>query len=329
VSSIFAVIIYGRGSYKMTTTTVKIRKKDGVFSELKRNIVLYLLVLPAAAYTFIYGYVTLPFMIIAFQKYSFRKGLGSPFVGLKNFTYFFNSSWAWIVTRNTILLNLLFIISGTLCAVGLALLLNEVRKKTYLKVSQTFMLLPFFLSWVIVSYILEALLSTDAGFFNKLLGNMGIAPVSFYSEPRYWYYILVLLRVWKVVGYTSIIYLAVITGIDEGLYEAAYIDGASRLKRVWYITLPLLFPTVSVLTLMDIGRIFYGDFGMFYAIIRDNGSLMPMAEVIDTYVFRIFKYTGDPSIAMAVGMYQSIIGFILVFGSNALIRKFYPDGSLF
>jgi putative aldouronate transport system permease protein len=313
----------------MANTNIQVRKKVGFFGELKRNWALYLLVLPAALYTFIYGYVTLPYMIIAFQKYSFRTGLLSPFIGLRNFMYFFNSSWAWIVTRNTILLNLLFIISGTICAVGLALLLNEIREKLYLRITQTTMLLPFFISWVIVSYILEALLSTDSGLINNLLGNWGITPISFYSESRYWYVILILVRIWKVVGYSSIIYLAVITGIDEEIYEASHIDGATRLQRILYITIPLLLPTVTILTLMDIGRIFYGDFGMFYAIIRDNGSLMPMAEVIDTYVFRIFKYTGDPGIAMAVGMYQSVVGFILVFGSNALARKFYPEGSLF
>lgn len=313
----------------METTNVQAKKKFGFFGELRKNAALYLLVLPAALYTFVYGYITLPYMIIAFEKYNFRTGLLSPFIGLKNFMYFFNSSWAWVVTRNTILLNLLFIVSGTLCSVVFALLLNEMRKTFFLKASQTSMLLPFFISWVIVSYILEALLSTDSGLFNKLLLNFGMERISFYSEPDYWYVILVLVRIWKGVGYSSIIYLAAITGIDEGLYEASYIDGASRLQRIWYITLPLLLPTVTILMLMDIGRIFYGDFGMFYALIRDNGSLMPMAEVIDTYVFRIFKYTGDPGIAMAVGMYQSVVGFILVFGSNALTRKFYPDGSLF
>ncbi len=319
----------------MTSTAISPKPKKnergivGVFNELKRNAMLYLLTLPAVVYAFIFGYATLPFMIVAFEKYTFRKGLASPWVGLKNFMYFFNSSWAWVVTRNTILLNLLFIVTGTICAVGLALLLNEARNKKFLKVTQSSMLLPFFISWVIVSYILEGMLNTETGFINQVIRSFGLPPVSFYSQPDYWYGILILVRIWKGVGYTSIIYLSVITGIDEGLYEASYIDGANRLQRIWYITLPLLLPTVSVLTLMDIGRIFYGDFGMFYAIIRDNGSLMPMAEVIDTYVFRMFKYTGDTGIATAIGLYQSIVGFILVYGSNAITRKYYPDGSLF
>lgn len=305
------------------------RKKQGVFSELKKNAMLYLLVFPAVAYTFIFGYATLPYIIIAFEKYTFRKGLASPFIGLTNFQYFFNSSWAWTVTRNTIFLNLLFIITGVICAVGIALIVNEVRNKYFLKISQSAMLLPFFISWVIVSYILEGLLNTETGFINKLMAGMGMEKISFYSQSQFWYVILVLVRIWKNVGYTSIIYLSVITGIDEGLPEASYIDGATRFQRVRYITLPLLFPTITILTLMEIGRIFYGDFGMFYAIIRDNGSLMPMAEVIDTYVFRVLKLTGDPGIAMAVGLYQAVVGFILVYGSNALTRKYYPEGSLF
>lgn len=305
------------------------RKKQGVFSELKKNAMLYLLVFPAVAYTFIFGYATLPYIIIAFEKYTFRKGLASPFIGLTNFQYFFNSSWAWTVTRNTIFLNLLFIITGVICAVGIALIVNEVRNKYFLKISQSAMLLPFFISWVIVSYILEGLLNTETGFINKLMAGMGMEKISFYSQSQFWYVILVLVRIWKNVGYTSIIYLSVITGIDEGLSEASYIDGATRFQRVRYITLPLLFPTITILTLMEIGRIFYGDFGMFYAIIRDNGSLMPMAEVIDTYVFRVLKLTGDPGIAMAVGLYQAVVGFILVYGSNALTRKYYPEGSLF
>jgi putative aldouronate transport system permease protein len=234
-----------------------------------------------------------------------------------------------VVTRNTVVLNFLFILVGSVCAILLALLLNEVRGKKFLKASQSSMLFPFFISWIIVSYMLEGLLNTQTGMLNRLIENFGGERISFYTQPKYWYPILILLRIWKNTGYSSIIYLAAITGIDEGLYEAAYIDGANRWKRIWYITMPLLLPTVMILTLMDIGRIFYGDFGMFYAIIRDNGSLMPIAEVIDTYVFRTFKLTGDPGVSMAIGLYQSIVGFVLVFGSNWITRKYYPEGALF
>lgn len=301
----------------------------GVLQELWFNKFLYALAIPAIVYTFIYGYMSLPYLVIAFQKYDFRKGLFSDFIGLKNFEFFFSSSWAWTVTRNTIVLNFLFIIIGSICAIGLALLLNEVRGKYFLKVSQSAMLLPFFISWVIVSYMLYGVLNSETGLLNNIIVMFGGDKISFYTEPKYWYPILIILRIWKGVGYTSIIYLAAITGIDEGLYEAAYMDGASRFKRILHITLPLILPTVCILTLMDVGRIFFGDFGMFYAIIRDNGSLMPIAEVIDTYVFRSFKLTGDPGVSTAIGLYQSVVGFILVFGTNKLANKFYPEGALF
>ena len=159
--------------------------------------------------------------------------------------------------------------------------------------------------------------------------SMGGQRINFNAKPDYWYPILLILNLWKNAGYNSIIYLAAITGIDESIYEAAAIDGATRFKRIIYVTLPLLAPTICVLTLMAIGRIFYGDFGMMYAIIRDNSTLMPIAEVIDTYVFRLFKNTGNPSLSMAVGLYQSIVGFILVFTSNRIVRRYYPDGALF
>jgi putative aldouronate transport system permease protein len=211
----------------------------------------------------------------------------------------------------------------------MAILLNEIRSRKFKRITQSTMLFPFFISWVIVSYMLQGLLGAETGLINRIIEGMGGVRVAFYNEPKYWYAILLILNVWKHIGYNSIIYLAVITGIDEGLFEAAHIEGANRVQRIRYITLPLLFPTICILTLMSIGRIFYGDFGMFYAIIRDNGSLMPMAEVIDTYVFRTFKITGNPSLSMAVGLYQSTIGFILVFVSNSLVKRYFPEGALF
>ena len=297
--------------------------------ELWRHKFLYLLALPAVAYSFIYGYLTLPYMVIAFQQFNFKTGIFSPFVGLNNFRFFFASTWAWIVTRNTVVINFLFMIAGTLFAVVMSIMLNDIKSKKFLRITQSTMLFPFFISWVIVSYMLQGLLGTETGLINKLIESAGGIRVSFYNEPKYWYFILLSLHIWKYMGYNTIIYLAVITGIDEGLYEAAHIEGANRTQRIRYITLPLLTPTICILTLMSIGRIFYGDFGMFYAIIRDNGSLMSMAEVIDTYVYRTFKITGDPSLSMAVGLYQSSIGFILVFLSNKLVKKYFPEGALF
>lgn len=299
------------------------------FREIWEKKFLYLLAVPAIIYTFIYGYMTLPYIAIAFEKFHYSTGIASPFIGLSNFAAFFTSSWAWTVTRNTLVINFLFLIFGTVFAVLLALLLNEIRSKAFLKITQSTMLFPFFISWVIVSYMLQGILGTEKGLLNGIIQAAGGQRISFYAKPNYWYPILLILNIWKNAGYNSIIYLAAITGIDDSIYEAAAIDGATRFKRIVYVTLPLLVPTISVMTLMAIGRIFYGDFGMMYAIIRDNSSLMPIAEVIDTYVFRLFKNTGNPSLSMAVGLYQSVVGFILVFTSNRLVRRYNPDGALF
>lgn len=305
------------------------KRRVNPIKELWNNKFLYLLALPAMLYTFVYCYMSLPYIVIAFEKFNYKTGIFSKFVGFQNFEYFFKSSWAWTITRNTLVINILFLVVGTVCAVALAIILNEVHAKKFLKVSQSAMLFPYFISWVIVSYMLQGILGTDNGLVNNIIMSMGGERISFYANPNYWYPILLILNIWKTTGYNAIVYLAAITGIDEGLYEAAYIDGASRLKRIRYITLPLLMPTICILTLMSIGRIFYGDFGMLYAIIRDNSSLMPIAEVIDTYVYRTFKNTGDPSLSMAVGLYQSMVGFILVFTSNWIVRRKFPEGALF
>ena len=315
----------------MSTTAVRQKRRNprNPLVELWDKKFLYLLALPAMIYTFVYGYMTLPYMAIAFEKFHYSTGIRSPFCGLENFQAFFKSSWAWAITRNTLVINFLFLIFGTVFAVLLALLLNEIRSKSFLKVAQSTMLFPFFISWVIVSYMLQGILGTDKGLLNRIILASGGQRINFYASPQYWYPILLILNIWKNAGYNSIVYLAAITGIDESIYEAAAIDGATRFKRIIYVTLPLLTPTISVLTLMSIGRMFYGDFGMMYAIIRDTSSLMPIAEVIDTYVYRMFKNTGNPSLSMAVGFYQSIVGFILVFTSNKIVRKHYPDGALF
>lgn len=297
--------------------------------QLKKDSGNYVLLAPALIYTLIFGYMTYPYMVIAFERYDWKKGIFSDFVGFKNFEAFFGSTWAWQVTRNTIGLNALFIITGTFCGVGLALLLNEVVHKKFLKVAQSTMLFPYFLSWVIVAFILYAILGTETGMLNTWLEKLGIGRINFYSSPKLWPAILAILRIWKGVGYGSIMYLATITGMDEEVFEAAAIDGASRWQQTVRITLPLLVPTICILILMDIGRIFFGDFTMIYSIVKDNGVLMPTTDVIDTYVFRTLRLSGDPSIAMAVGLYQSVLGFVTVFAANKTVKKFFPDGSLF
>lgn len=306
------------------------KRKTGIFNDIKANPSSYLLVLPAGIYVFIFGYLTLPYMIMAFQDYHFTTGLlRSPFVGLRNFEFFFRSPRALMVTFNTFYLNFLFIVTGTAGAVMLALMLNEIRKKAFLKLVQSMMIFPHFLSWIIVSYIVFAFLSSEYGWLNSIIQFFGGEPVFMYTDASYWPGILVIVRLWRGVGISAIIYLAAITGIDEGLYEAAKIDGANKFQEIRYITLPLLIPTVCILTLLAIGRIFYGDFQMIYSLVGDNGILFATTDVIDTFVFRALRQTGDPAGAMAVGIYQAFVGFVLVYGSNRLVKRLFPDGAIF
>lgn len=311
-------------------TAGRLKRGNGWIADILKNPFSYLLLLPAAAYVFIFGYMTLPYIVIAFQNYNYKLGLfGSEFVGLKNFEFFFKSNRAWNVTFNTVYLNLLFIITGTIASVGLALMLNEIANIGYKKISQSVLIFPHFLSWVIVQYIVYALLSTNYGFLNRLLESIGIEKISLYSSAKEWPLLLVIIRIWKGAGMNSVIYIAAITGMDEGLFESARIDGANKRQQIQHITLPLLAPTICILTLLSIGKIFYGDFQMIYALVGDNGILLERTDVIDTFVFRALRQTGDPAGAMAVGLYQALVGFIFVFGSNRLTKRYFPDGALF
>lgn len=305
-------------------------KKGSMLREMKQNGYAYLLVIPAAVYTLIFGYFTLPYMLIAFQRFNFKTGIfNSPWIGLDNFEFFFSSPRAWEVTFNTLKLNVLFIVVGTIAAMALAILFNELRSKLFSRLTQSTILFPHFLSWVIVSYILYSLLSTDYGIVNQLLAKLNLNPVNWYASPQYWTSILVITAVWKDIGMNLVIYLAAITGIDDTYYEAGRIDGATRWQLIRHITIPLMMPTIMILSLLALGKIMYGSFDMIYAIIKDNGLLYPTVDVIDTYVFRSLRTIGNPAQAMAVGLYQSVVGFILVWGSNRIVRKINPDHALF
>jgi putative aldouronate transport system permease protein len=305
-------------------------RKVSVLRDVRNNYGSYLLALPAIIYVFIFNYCTLPYIVTAFQKFNYRTGIfNSKFIGLKNFEAFLQSSRSLQVIWNTIKLNFLFTLFGTVIAVFFAIILNEIKGKLFRKINQSVFIFPNFLSWVIVSYIVLGLFSKEQGLVNQLLISFGGEPVDWYNNPGPWTWIMVGLRIWKGTGISSVIFLAAITAIDVTLYEAAYIDGAGRFSRTLRITLPLIMPTVMTLTLLNIGKIFYGDFGMIYAIIRDNGVLYPSVDVIDTYIFRLFRRTGDPSQAMAVGLIQSILGFVVVLTTNAITKKFYSEGALF
>jgi putative aldouronate transport system permease protein len=305
-------------------------KRKGFINDIIAHPYRYLLLLPAAFYTFIYGYCSYPYIIIAFKRFNYRLGVfGSPFNGLKNFEFFFKSNAAVVVIGNTLYLNFLFLVFTTFFSLSLAIMLNEVRQRAYKRVTQSLMLFPHYLSWVVIGYMIYGVFSQEYGILNKAIQNLGGMPVNWYAKAEVWPVILVIMRIWKGSGMSAVIYLAAITGIDSGIYEAAEIDGASRLQQILRLTIPLLMPTVCILTLLSIGKMMYGDFGMIYAIVGDNGILYSTTDIIDTYIFRALRQTGNPSQAMAISLFQSVIGFLMVFGSNKLASKLFPDGALY
>lgn len=312
----------------------RIKKNRGVvgrfFYELLRNKFMYALALPGMIWFFVFAYLPMGGIVIAFQDFNVMKGItGSKFVGLKNFEFFFRTNDWLKVLSNTLFLNILFIAFGTIAAVAIAIMVTEIGGKTFKKVSQSVMIFPNFLSWTVVAMFMTAFVATDGGFINQFLGVFGIAPITFLSSPQYWPVILVLLKIWHGAGFGSIVYMATIAGINPEVYESASMDGASRLQKIRFITLPLLKPTIILLTILAVGGIFNGDFGLIYAIIGRNPMLYPTTDVIDTYVFRALMDLGDLGMAAAVGFLQSFIGFVLVITVNAVAKKTAPDSAIF
>ncbi len=300
------------------------RKKTGIgyfFGYLWDNNLIILLALPGMALIFLLRYIPMFGVVVAFEDFRADTGFFSPWVGFKNFQLLFGSPVLWRIVRNTLVLNVLFISVGTIAAVGMALMLNELGKPLFKKLTQSIMYLPFFMSWTVVAMILYGFFDYDSGLVNNLLSGLGINVLSFYEKPELWPAILTILHVWKSTGSGCILYLAVLVGIDTGLYEAAEMDGASRWQRMRFISIPLLLPTISLVTLLAIGRIFYGDFGMLYAIVGSNALLYPTTDVIDTYIIRALQTTTNFGMSTAVGLSQSVLGFIAVFGSNWIVKK--------
>lgn len=304
--------------------------KSGWKSKLKYG-PLMLLMLPGLVYLLINNYMPMLGMFIAFKNINFTQGIwGSDWVGFKNFEYLFKTSDAYIITRNTILYNAVFIILGTILAIAIAILLNEIRKKILSRFYQSVIVLPHLISFVVVGYLAYAAFSMESGFMNKsILPLFGIDSISWYTEPKYWPYILTIVHLWKSVGFSCIIYLASIISIDNEYYEAATLDGASKWMQIRAITIPLITPVIVMLILLGIGRIFYSDFGLFYQVPMNTGMLSDATSVIDTYVYRGLMVMGDIGMASAAGVYQSIVGFILVITANYIVRKVNRENALF
>lgn len=302
------------------------------FHILYRNKVLCpldFMIMPGCIYFLINNYFPLVGIFIAFKKVDYSVGImNSDWVGFDNFKYLFSSSDAWIMTRNTILYNVAFIIIGTIMGIIVGIFLSEVFSKKLQKLYQTTILLPQLISIIIIAYIVFAFLSNEAGLINKgILGDENA--INFYNTKAYWPFILIFVNVWKGLGYNSIIYLSAIVGIDKSLYEAAYVDGANRWQQITRITVPLLKPTIITLCTMQIGRIFYSDFGLFYQVPMDSGALYAVTQTIDTYVYRSLLQLNNIAMASAASAYQSVVGFIVVLAANGIVRKVDNENAMF
>lgn len=305
------------------------RKKK--LTKLTRWLPVFLMMTPGIIYLFINNYMPLVGLVIAFKKVNFSLGImKSPWVGFDNFEFLFKTPDAFVITRNTIVYNLIFILINNVIGILIAILISEVNHKKAKTVYQSSILLPFLMSWVIVSYIVFAFLGGDNGMLNNsILPALGMESISWYTQPKLWPVILILVNLWKGVGYGCLIYIASITGIETSYFEAAALDGAGKLRQIKYVTLPALTPAIITLVLISIGRIFFSDFGLFYQIPMNSGQLYSTTNVIDTYVYRGLLQFNSVSMSSAAGFYQSCVGFVFVIFINGIVKKFSPDNSLF
>lgn len=314
----------------------KVKAESNRFSSIRHlwttNGSLLLMATPGLLLLLVFSYLPMFGIIIAFKDYKTFKGIfESDWIGFKNFEFLFGTQDAWHVTFNTLFLNSLFIITSTIGAIGLALLLNEVRERSKILTNfyQSALLLPHFISYVIVGYFVFAFLNTDNGLVNRTLMGFGVDEISWYSSPQYWPAILTSVNLWKNVGFNSIIYLSGILAINPEYFEAAKIDGATKWKQITRITVPLIMPLIIITTLLAIGRIFYADFGLFFQVTRDNGQLYSTTDVLDTYVYRALRVNGDVGMSAAAGLYQAVVGFMLVVAANWVVRRIDAEKALF
>ena len=301
--------------------------------EMKKNKALYLMISPGIIFCIIFYYLPMIGVVMSFQEFNPVKGiLGSPFIGFKNFQILFSSDTVLVATFNTVFYNVIFIVLGLGLSMIVAILLNELGDKFLGKTYKSVMLFPYLLSWVVAEYLLYSVLSMDKGLINTMLIQFGKDPIMWYSEPSYWRFIIPFAYLWKNMGYLSIIFLAGLTGISPEYYEAAEIDGASKFQQVMKITIPMLMPITITLFLLQAGKIFcagFGDWGLFYNLPRESGVLFSTTNVIDTFVYRALRQASDFGMSSAVGLYQSVIGLILILFSNKIIRKYDKDSALF
>lgn len=287
------------------------------------------MMLPTIVWILVFCYYPMYGVLIAFKKFSYKEGIwGSPWVGLKNFEFLFNYNGIGRIVFNTIFLNILFLASSTILSIILALVFVEIKNKVYNKIIQTIAIFPHFVSWTVVAMFMSGIIG-GSGVITQWIVNSGGENPQFYSTAGWWPLILMCLRIWQGAGYGTIVYVAAITGFDQEMYEAARVDGATRLQQITKITMPLLKTTAIMLTIMGIGKIFNGDFGMIYALVGDNSSLYPTTDVIDTFVYRALRQLNNLGMSTATSLFQALIGLVMVYLTNAATKKVEPDAAIF
>lgn len=300
------------------------------FRSVRKQKILWLMITPAILYFIVFCYLPMGGIVLAFKNFNYQQGIfGSPWVGFRNFEFLFSSGTLWQVTKNTVLYNIAFIIVSLVMEVLVAIMLSELTGKWFKKITQSVMFLPYFVSYVLLAALVYNLFNYEFGVVNNILTSMGHEPIDVYSDPDIWKYLLVFFHEWKGLGYGVVIYLAALTGIDSEYYEAAKIDGADKWQEIGWITIPLLKPTMIIVTLFAIGSIMKGQFELFYQVIGTNSLLYSTTDIIDTYVFRMLTQTFEPGMGTAAGLYQSVLSFVMIVSVNYLVKRVEPDYSLF
>jgi len=305
-------------------------RKQSFARDFKNNRVYLLLLIPAIVYVIIFNYIPMGGAVIAFKNYNYSAGIfGSAWVGLKNFRFLLISNKLWTLTRNTLAYNFAFIVIGMFLEVMFAVIINEMRSRWFKKTFQSFMFLPFFVSWVVAVSVIQTLLDYDNGLVTRIVESFGGNMTNIYTTAAPWPFLLVFFRMWKGVGYGTIIYLSAVTSIDQEMYEAADIDGANSWQKVFKVTIPNLVPTMIIMFLLAVGQIFRGDFGMFFQLVGNNGVLLETADILDLYVYRALSSGTNLGMSAAAGLYQSVLCFATIMTVNYIVKKIQPDYTLF
>lgn len=305
-------------------------RKSSFLGELKKNKIKWLMLIPASVAVILMCYIPMGGIVLAFKEFNYHDGIfASPWVGFSNFEYFFQSGKAWSVTRNTILYNIAFLFINTLMQVTCAILLSELTRKHFKRITQSLMFLPYFISWVVVGAFIYNMFNYEFGAVNTLLTQLGLEKINVYSNPKAWIPILIGASLFKNLGYGTVMYLASVVNIDDQLYEAADLDGATMWQKIRHITLPGIRPTMVILILLAIGTVMKGDFQMFWQVTGNNPMTLEMTDVIDTYVTRSLMYMQEFGMTSAAGLYQSVFSFILIMLANFAVKKVEPDYALF